>query len=93
MTETFFSCVWPTCGDASRLIWIGPPLGRHEGLALAAGHVLAERDLDVGLGELVGEEALDFVVGQSPTDDRVQLVVRADDRAANAATSPAIRRT
>ncbi len=68
MTETFFSCVWPTFGEASRLIWIGPPLAGMNGLALAAGHVLAERDLDIGLGELVGEEPLAVVVGQGLTD-------------------------
>ena len=35
-TETFFSCVWPTCGERLEVDLDRVPVGRHEGLALAA---------------------------------------------------------
>ena len=62
---TFFSCVWPTFGDASRWIWIGPPFAGMNVLTSAPGTYWPNVNLDIGLGELVGEEALDVVVGQS----------------------------
>ena len=56
-------------------------LARDEPFQLAIGDEATERDLDIGLAEMVGDEALKGVTGHRLEDGRIDLAVETDDRA------------